>query len=120
MKGALPPVEETHHAAITEPEDIGALLRAIDAYQGSIITKHALLLAPLVFVRLMELRQAEWQEFDLGAAVWNIPASRMKMRQPHLVPLVPQAVEILRELQAITGRGRYVFPRYAQPQPPDE
>ena len=112
LKGALPPVKETHRAAITEPGAIGALLRAIADYQGSIVTKCALKLAPLVFVRPGELRQAEWAEFDLDAAEWNIPAARMKMRQPHLVPLAPQAIAILSELHALTGRGRYLFPGY--------
>lgn len=82
----------------------------MDAYQGSLVTKCALRLAPLLFVRPGELRQAEWAEFDLDGAQWNIPATKMKMREPHLVPLAPQAVEILRELQPLTGNGRYVFP----------
>jgi integrase len=110
LKGALPPVSPTHRAAITEPANIGALLRAIDGYSGSFVTQCALRLAPLVFVRPGELRQAEWTEFDLDKAEWNVPAARMKMRQPHLVPLAPQAVSILRELHALTGNGRYVFP----------
>ena len=110
LKGALPPVNETHRAAITDPASIAPLLRAIDGYTGSFVTKCALHLAPLVFVRPGELRQAEWSEFDLDAGEWNIPAARMKMRQPHLVPLAPQAIATLRELHARTGRGRYVFP----------
>ena len=118
LKGALPPVKQTHLAAITDPHAIGGLLRAMDAYQGSLVTKCALRLAPLLFVRPGELRQAEWAEFDLDAAQWNIPAEKMKMREPHLVPLAPQAVEILRELQALTGRGRYVFPSARSPQRP--
>ena len=118
LKGALPPVKQTHLAAITDPHAIGGLLRAMDAYQGSLVTKCALRLAPLLFVRPGELRQAEWAEFDLDAAQWNIPAEKMKMREPHLVPLAPQAVEILRELQALTGNGRYVFPSARSPQRP--
>ncbi|MFK2905680.1 integrase arm-type DNA-binding domain-containing protein [Dyella ginsengisoli] len=118
LKGALPPVKQTHLAAITDPHAIGGLLRAMDAYQGSLVTKCALKLAPLLFVRPGELRQAEWAEFDLDTAQWNIPAEKMKMREPHLVPLAPQAVEILRELQALTGRGRYVFPSARSPQRP--
>ncbi|QBB70631.1 DUF4102 domain-containing protein [Pseudolysobacter antarcticus] len=110
LKGALPPVNETHRAAITEPASIAPLLRAIDGYTGAFVTKSALRLAPLLFVRPGELRQAEWSEFDLDAGDWNIPAARMKMRQPHLVPLAPQAIATLRELHALTGRGRYVFP----------
>jgi integrase len=70
----------------------------------------ALKLAPLVFVRPGELRAAEWSEIDLEAAEWRIAAHRMKMRRPHLVPLARQAVVILREIEPLTGRGRYVFP----------
>jgi len=118
LRGALPPVKQTHLAAIVDPVAIGGLLRAMDAYNGSLVTKCALRLAPLVFVRPGELRQAEWAEFDLDGAQWNIPAAKMKMREPHLVPLAPQAVAILRELQALTGRGRYVFPSARSPQRP--
>lgn len=110
LKGALPPVKQSHHAAITEPKATAELLRAIDGYQGSLVTKCALRLAPLFFVRPGELRKAEWAEINLDKAEWNIPAERMKMREPHLVPLSTQAVEILRELHALTGGGRYVFP----------
>lgn len=110
LRGAIPPAKETHHASITDPKAIGALLRAIGGYDGSPITKAALELAPLTFVRPGELRNAEWTEFDLDGAEWRIPAERMKMRAPHIVPLSAQAVEILRELQPLTGRGRYVFP----------
>jgi integrase len=110
LKGALPPVRQTHHAAITDPKAIAELLRAMDSYQGSFVTKCALRLAPLFFVRPGELRKAEWAEIDLDKAEWNIPAERMKMREPHLVPLSSQAVKILRELHALTGEGRYVFP----------
>ena len=110
LKGALPPVKEKHHAAITDPKKIGALLRAIDDYQGQFVTKCALRIAPLVFVRPGELRKAEWAEFDLDKAEWNIPAERMKMREPHLVPLSAQAVAILLELHPLTGQGKFVFP----------
>ncbi|HET7831821.1 MAG TPA: integrase arm-type DNA-binding domain-containing protein [Gallionella sp.] len=110
LKGSLPPVKQSHHAAITEPKAIGELLRAIDGYQGQFITKCALRLAPLLFVRPGELRKAEWAEIDLEKAEWNIPAERMKMRQPHLVPLSAQAVAILKELHALTGSSKYVFP----------
>lgn len=110
LRGALPATKQKHLAAITNPQDIGALLRAIDGYQGTLVTRSALRLAPLVFVRPGELRQAEWQEFDLDAGEWNLPAEKMKMRQPHLVPLSTQSVAILRELNPLTGHGRYVFP----------
>lgn len=118
LKGALPPAPEKHHAAITDPKAVGGLLRAIDAYAGSFVTKCALRLAPLVFVRPGELRHAEWSEIDLEASEWNIPAEKMKMREPHLVPLSDQAVAILRELHALTGRGRYVFPSARSPKRP--
>jgi integrase len=110
LRGALPPVRPTHHAAITDPKATGELLRAIDGYRGSLVTQCALRLAPLVFVRPGELRQAEWGEIDLDKGEWNIPAERMKMREPHLVPLSAQAVAILREIHPLTGHGRYVFP----------
>ena len=110
LKGALSPVKSNHLAAITDPKIIGDLLRAIDSYQGSFVTKSALRLAPLVFVRPGELRAAEWIEFNIEKAEWNIPATRMKMREPHLVPLSSQAISILKELYPLTGNGRYVFP----------
>lgn len=110
LKGALPPVKQTHFAAITDPKHIAELLRAMDSYQGHFITKCALRLAPLFFVRPGELRKAEWAEINLDKAEWNIPAERMKMREPHLVPLSTQAVKILRELHPLTGDGHYVFP----------
>ena len=110
LRGALPPAVTQHHAAITEPRQVGGLLRAIEGYEGSFVVRCALRLAPLLFVRPGELRQAEWSEFDLAAAEWRIPATKMKQRDPHLVPLARQAVAILRELEPLTGRGRYVFP----------
>jgi integrase len=110
LRGALAPVVTKNHAAIIEPRKIGALLRAIDSYIGHPPTQAALKLAPLVFLRPGELRQGEWAEIDLDGAEWRIPASRMKMREHHIVPLATQSIAILRELHAITGRGRYVFP----------
>ena len=110
LRGALVPVSKTHLPAITDPKQIGGLLRSLDGYAGFFVTKCALRLAPLVFVRPGELRKAEWSEIDLDNGEWNIPAARMKMREPHLVPLSRQAVEILRELHAVTGRSQYVFP----------
>jgi integrase len=110
LKGALPSPVKEHRAAITDPKGTAGLLRAMDSYKGSLVTKCALRLAPLVFVRPGELRKAEWAEIDLDEAEWNIPAEKMKMRVPHLVPLSIQAVEILRELYALTGEGKYVFP----------
>ncbi len=110
LRGALTPVVQTHFASITEPKKIGELLRTIDSFQGYFVTRQALRLAPLVFVRPGELRHAEWSEVDLEKAEWNIPAQKMKTREPHLVPLSKQALGILQELQALTGSGRYVFP----------
>jgi integrase len=108
--GALIAPKVKHHAAIVDPVQVGALLRAIENYEGQPSTHHALRLAPHVFVRPGELRQAEWTEFDLNAAVWTIPAIRTKMRKEHLVPLTPQALSILKDVQKITGGGRLVFP----------
>ena len=110
LRGALPPYRGPHHASITDPKMIGQLLRVIDGYQGSFVTMCALRLAPLTFVRPGELRRAEWIEFDLDAGEWRIPASKMKMRDPHIVPLSIQALAVLRELQPLTGEGRYLFP----------
>lgn len=110
LRGALPPVQEKHHAALTEPTKVAALLRAIDGYDGSMTVKCALKLASLLFVRPGELRQMEWSEIDFDNAQWNIPAEKMKMNQPHIVPLAEQTVKILRDLQPLTGLGRYVFP----------
>jgi integrase len=110
LRGALPPAKPKHLAAITDPDRVGGLLRAIDGYEGSFVTKCALRLAPLLFVRPGELRQMEWAEIDLEAAEWSIPAEKMKTGQPHLVPLARQAVVILKELQPLTGDGRYAFP----------
>lgn len=110
LRGALPPVKTKHHAAITDPKEVAPLLRSIDGFQGSFPVKCALRLAPMLFVRPGELRKAEWKEIDLDAAEWNIPAERMKMKEAHLVPLPYQAVEVLTELQQLTGNSRYVFP----------
>ncbi len=118
LRGALPPVKTTHHPAITELKAVGGLLRALDAYNGSNVTRCALKLAPLVFVRPGELRHAEWAEFDLDAAEWNIPAAKMKMRAAHLVPLSDQALAVLQELQPLTGHGRYLFPGGRSPRRP--
>jgi integrase len=120
LRGALAPVKVAHHAAITVPRQIGELLRAIDGYSGFVSVSFALKLSPLVFVRPGELRGAEWGEFDLDAPepVWRIPGERMKMKQPHIVPLARQTVEILRELQKLTGSGRLLFPGLRTPERP--
>ncbi len=109
---------ETHHAAITVPKQVGELLRAIDAYSGTFTVQCALKLAPMFFVRPGELRKAEWSEFCLDEAEWNIPAERMKMKDPHLVPLSLQSIKILKELHKLTGTSRYVFPSLRSNQRP--
>lgn len=110
LRGAIAPPAKRHFASIHEPKEIGELLRAIDAYRGSPVTRCALRLAPLTFVRPGELRRAEWSEIDMDKAEWRIPAARMKMRELHIVPLSRQALDVLGELQPITGGGVYVFP----------
>jgi len=118
LRGALKPVDEKHLAAITNPREVGALLRAIGGYQGSVLTQCALRLTALTFVRSGELRRAEWPELDLDSAEWRIPKERMKMKAPHIVPLSVQAVGILLELHPLTGTGRYVFPGLRTPTRP--
>lgn len=98
-----------HRPAITDPEQVGALLRAIDGYAGQPTTRMALQLSALLFVRPGEIRHARWREFDLGGAVWNIPAETMKMDRPHRVPLARQAVGIVRHLAKMTGKGEFLF-----------
>lgn len=110
LVGALAPVKKKHHASITDPVEVGKLLRTINGYEGFFVTKCALQLAPLFFVRPGELRNAEWEEFDFEKAEWRIPAEKMKMREQHIVPLSTQAITILQELKAFTGEGKYVFP----------
>ncbi len=110
LKGALVPVSAKHHPTITEPEEIGALLRAIDDLNGYPIVHYAVMFGILTFVRPGELRNAEWSEVDLGKKEWRIPAGKMKMRRPHIVPLSKQATEILDEVRFLTGRERFVFP----------
>lgn len=112
LRGALAAVTPTHHASITEPEKMGQLLRDIEGYRGNAVTWYALRLAAHVFVRPGELRHAEWSEFDLQAKepCWRIPAHRMKMGEPHVVPLSKQVTAWLKELHELTGNGDLVFP----------
>jgi integrase len=118
LRGALAPVVVTNRAAITTPARIGELLRAIEGYSGQPSTEYALKLAPLLFARPGELRAALWNEFDLDGAEWRIPATRMKMREEHVVPLARQAVELLRELHPLTGPDGYLFPSLTTPTRP--
>jgi integrase len=116
LKGALRRPHTRHFPAITEPKRFGELLRAIDNYAATPVVRAALKLAPLLLLRPGELRFAEWSEIDLDAALWTVPAMRMKreLRQklhgaPHLVPLPRQAAAVLRELQSLTGHAKMVF-----------
>lgn len=108
LRGALTPLKHEHFAAITEPKQVADLLRAIGGFRGTFIVQCALRLAPLFFVRPGELRKAEWAEFDLEKAEWRYLVTKTKTE--HLVPLASQAVAILRELHALTGQRRNVFP----------
>jgi integrase len=110
LKDALITPKVRHHAAIVEPQKVGALLRAIEEYEGQPSVAIALRMAPHVFVRPGELRTAEWVEFDLEANVWMIPGEKMKMGRPHKVPLSRQVRALLEELRPITGRSRLLFP----------
>ncbi|MBV8034043.1 integrase arm-type DNA-binding domain-containing protein [Roseateles sp.] len=117
LNGALQPVKVKHMAALLEPAGAGDLMRAIDAYSGQPATRAALLLSALLFQRPGNIRAMEWAEVDIDAGLWTIPAAKMKRTlhgkengRPHLVPLAPQAVAVLKELQPLTGHGRYVFP----------
>ncbi|HNP52349.1 MAG TPA: integrase arm-type DNA-binding domain-containing protein [Nitrosomonas nitrosa] len=108
LRGALPPVKGTHFAATTEPRRVGEILRALDGYEGTLTVRCALRLAPLVFVRPGELRNAQWSDIDFDTAEWRYLVT--KTNTPHIVPLASQAIEILRELQPLTGNSRYIFP----------
>ena len=110
LRGALVSPTVKPRAALVAPKAFGGLLRAMKDYDGALETRYALELLALTFVRPGELRAAEWAEFDLEAAVWEIPAGRMKMRKPHRVPLAPRALAILGELRKLTGQGRFLFP----------
>lgn len=108
LRKTLTPVKSGHMAAVTKSKDVAGLLRTLDGYQGTLTVMCALKLAPLVFVRPGELRAAQWADIDLDAAEWSYLVTKTKT--DHIVPLSTQAVEILREIQALTGQGRYVFP----------
>jgi len=109
LRDALSPVPQQHRAALTDPTSVGALLRAIQGYEGQPATRTGLILLALTFVRPGELRKAEWSEFDLDEAVWRVPSTRMKMGREHVVPLSSQAVTALRELEPITCHRPFVF-----------
>jgi integrase len=117
LRDALIAPQVKHHAAIVDPEKIGGLLRAIDGYDGAITTRLALRLAPLVFARPFELRNAEWTEFEWDNE-WRIAAEKMKMRRPHRVPLSRQALQIVSEMKAVGLRSHYLFPSVRDNQDP--
>jgi len=112
LKGYLPPSSKTkkHMAAVTDPKELAPLLRTIDTYQGGFVAQCALKLLPLFFCRPGELRHLEWQEIDFDVEQITIPGSKMKMKSDHIIPLSTQAIAILKELQPLTGHGKYVFP----------
>ncbi|CBJ42757.1 tyrosine-type recombinase/integrase [Ralstonia solanacearum] len=108
LRGALPPAKGKHYAAPTDPREVAGLLRMFDGFTGTFVVKCALLLAPMLFVRPGELRAAEWADIDLDAGEWRFVSSKRDVA--HIVPLSTQAVAILRDLHALTGHGRYLFP----------
>ena len=113
LRGALPPVKGKHFASVTEPEKLAGILRSLDSYEGTLVVRCALRLAPLVFVRPGELRHAQWSDIDLDNAEWRYTVT--KTESQHIVPLSSQATAILAELRPATGRGRYVFPSARHP-----
>jgi integrase len=110
LSGTLRPRTVKHAATLLEPNSIGQLLRSIDAYSGSMVVRGALQLSPLLFVRPGELRTMEWQEINWNKRRWEIPSSKMKMREAHIVPLAEQSLEVLAQMEPLTGHGIYVFP----------
>jgi integrase len=110
LRGALPPWRPEHYPTLTDPRRVGQLLRDMDAYEGGFITRCAMQLSALLFVRPGELRRAEWQEINLEAAEWRIPAAKMKGRVMHIVPLSKQALAVFEELRPLTGPKGWVFP----------
>jgi integrase len=110
LRGALTTPKVKHLAALTKPAEVGELMCAIDGFDGYRVTHAALRLAPHLFVRPGELRQAEWSEFDFDEGIWAIPAGKMKMRRPHYVSLSKQALQIIAEIRPLSGKHRYLFP----------
>lgn len=115
LKGALPPKKTTQRPAFVEPEQVRVLLKKIDRYDATLIVRSALALCPLLFQRPGEMISMEWCEIDLETAEWRIPAEKMKMSTPHIVPLPGQAITILKDLQPLTGQRKYVFPNQRSP-----
>ncbi|MBO9576583.1 MAG: tyrosine-type recombinase/integrase [Sphingobium sp.] len=115
LRGAIATPKVKHFAAITGPAEVGALLRAIDGYTGQAVTRMAMRLSPHVLLRPGELRQAEWSDIDVERAIWFVPATRMKMRRPHRVPLSRQVLGMIEELREITGHRQHMFPCMGKP-----
>ena len=111
-------VHQSNHFPFLKADEIPDFLRALEGYSGSKLVQIATKLLMITGVRTIELRAALWQEFDLDNAIWEIPAERMKMRRPHLVPLSTQALNLLHELKVMTGNYRYVFPGRNDPNKP--
>jgi len=118
LKGALAPTVTKNRARLTDPKEVGALMRAIQGFNGTHVVACALQLSPYVFLRPGELRKLEWRFVDFEAAQIVIPSEYMKMKQKHIVPLAKQAVAILKDVQALTGQGKYVFPSIRNPSRP--
>lgn len=118
LRGAIAAPKVKHFAAITDPGDVAALLKAIDGYTGHAVTRMALRISPHVLLRPGELRLAQWSDIDLERAIWSVPAERMKMRRPHRVPLSRQVLEMLEELRACTVYWQYLFPGLGKPRRP--
>lgn len=117
LRGALAPEQNNHYVTMTDTKAIGKLLCELDAYHGTYPVRCGLRLGPLLFVRAGELARAEWSEIDFEAKEWRIPASKMKIKQPHIVPLSSQVLEILRELYEFSGKGQFLFPGQNETEP---
>lgn len=112
VKAVLPPQSQTlkHHAALTDPKEVGRLMRSIEEFQGTFVVRCALQIAAYTFLRSSEIRKAPWSEIDFENRLWRIPAERMKRNNPHLVPLSDQAISVLRELHPLTQNADFIFP----------
>lgn len=118
LRGAIQSAKTEHMASVTDPVRVGEILRMFDGFKGSYQVMQALKLAPLVFTRPGELRQAKWSDIDLDKALWTIPGERMKMGETHIIPLSTQAVAILRDMEPFSGHLDHVFPGARDPKRP--
>jgi len=110
LAGALKPINTKHFSTLVDPQQVGGLLRAIDEYQGYAVTRYALAMLPYLLLRPGNLRSAEWTEFNLDKGEWRIPKEKMKMRDPHIVPLTSHVVGLIEDLRLVSGNSRYLFP----------